>query len=143
MIGGIAVLLLLGILIMLILRHKRKKRQTAAVLTENLESERGASRRSLDETLVERTPMTEHQVLAGGAGYSRNEKELYRSSEPIVAMPRESEMETSANVWELDGRERERPLPSELESPITGGNGWNQHDKARPAHRQEHDELHF
>jgi hypothetical protein len=139
-IGGIAVLLLFGILVMLILRHKRKARHQTNSTTEALASERGASRRSLDETLVERTPMTQHQVLAAGPGYVANEKELYRSSHPNTALPQESEMETSANVWELDGRERERPVVSELESPVTGTNGWG---ARRTDHRGEHSELRF
>jgi len=101
--------------------------------------------------------MTEHQVMASRAAsreritHTGNEKEVYRSSEPEVPMPRESELYTSANVWELDGRER--AVPSELESPVvregpggfdfglegTGGNA----NEVRTGGRREHGELHF
>ncbi|KAF2031220.1 hypothetical protein EK21DRAFT_111256 [Setomelanomma holmii] len=158
-IGGVAVLLLLGILIMLILRHKRRKRNTPPPTYASPALEHGSvSARSLDETLVDRTPMAEHHTLAGGGlGYG-NEKELYRASQPEVAMPVQSEMSTSANVWELDGRETERMERSELESPISPLNGeegrrfddWplpsgnGVHGGAgMPAQRAEHSELHF
>jgi hypothetical protein len=110
--------------------------------------------------------MTEHRTLAGAGLGSGNEKEVYRASEPEVAMPVESEMQTSANVWELDGREtgRERveriERRSELESPIspmTGEEGRRFDDwplprgevgglggaHAKPVQRAEHAEMHF
>jgi hypothetical protein len=166
-IGGIAVLILLGILIMLILRHKRRKHTPPPPTYGSPALEHGsASARSLDETLVDRTPMTEHRTLAGAGLGSGNEKEVYRASEPEVAMPVESEMQTSANVWELDGREtgRERferiERRSELESPIspmTGEEGRRFDDwplprgetgglggaHAKPVQRAEHAEMHF
>jgi hypothetical protein len=55
-------------------------------------------------------------------------------------MPQQNEMETSANVWELDATERPRPVLSELESPVVGTNGWG---RERREHREEHSELHF
>lgn len=60
--------------------------------------------------------MTEHPVRASG-GFAP-EKEVYRSAEREGegGVPRESEMYTSANVWELDGREMAGV--SELESPV-------------------------
>jgi hypothetical protein len=127
-IGGIAILLLLGILIMLVLRHKRKKRQTLPPPSTTFDAGR---HHSLDETLVDRTPMTEHRVPV--AGYVGNEKDVYRSD---VVVPRENEMETSANVWEIDGREMQRRDTgvSELASPVV--------EPAR-VRRQEHSELHF
>jgi hypothetical protein len=113
---------------MLVLRHKRKKRQTLPPSSPAFGSGR---RHSLDETLVDRTPMTEHSVPI--AGYVGNEKDVYRSD---VAVPRETEMETSANVWEIDGREMQRQETgvSELESPLV---------KPARVRRQEHSELHF
>jgi hypothetical protein len=110
---------------MLVLRHKRKKRQTLARQSPN------RSNRSLDETLVDRTPMTEHAVPV--AAYVGNEKDVYRSD---VVVPRGNEMATSANVWELDGQEMQRPsmTASELESPGA--------ERGR-VRRQEHSELHF
>ncbi|KAF2825701.1 hypothetical protein CC86DRAFT_446340 [Ophiobolus disseminans] len=145
-IGGIAVLILLGILIMLILRHKRKNRHPP--LPTYQPTTATASARSLDETLVDRTPMTENQVLASREGmvYSGNEKEVYRSSEPEVEMPRESELYTSANVWELDGRET--AVPSELESPVVRearvGSGFDFGlDERASTGRRDRSELHF
>jgi hypothetical protein len=101
--------------------------------------EDGSHSRSLDETLLNRTPMTEPRSPV--AGYVRNEKDIYRSSQQDVMLPQSSEMETAANVWEIDGRERERPLPSELESPtVESGNIW---ESGKPGGRHEHSELHF
>jgi hypothetical protein len=120
---------------MLILRHKRKKRQAFPPPSPTLEN---GSHRILDETLVDRTPMTEHRVPV--RGYGGNEKDVYRSSEPDVVLPRQNEMETSANVWEIDGREMQRrgTTVSELESPIV-----EQTSAARRGQRHEHSELHF
>jgi hypothetical protein len=113
---------------MLVLRHKRKKRQTLPPPSSTYDTGR---HHSLDETLVDRTPMTEHVVPV--AGYVGDEKDVYR---PDVVMPRQNEMETSANVWEIDGREMPRrdTGPSEVEPPVI-----------QPARvrRQEHSELHF
>ncbi|KAH7083715.1 hypothetical protein FB567DRAFT_90776 [Paraphoma chrysanthemicola] len=184
-IGSIALLILLGILIMLILRHKRRnhtqKHNSSPPTYASPSLEHGsASARSLDETLVDRTPMAERRDLAsthmgggmrmGGGLASGNEKEVYRASEPEVSMPIESEMQTSANVWELDGRETGRDRVSsretavqrsELESPIsplTGEEGRRFDDwplprydggggmggvHGRPMQRGEHSELHF
>jgi hypothetical protein len=86
--------------------------------------------------------MAQHQVPVIGSNYGANEKETYRSSQQAVMLPQQSEMETSANVWELDGTERSRPRPvvSELESPVSGTNGWSGQKRE---HREEHSELHF
>lgn len=85
----------------------------------------------------------EHRVLPGG--YMQSEKEMYRSSQQDVSipMPHQSEMETSANVWELDGTERPRPAPSELESPpVERGSAppWGGRNERWRDHREE---LHF
>lgn len=73
-----------------------------------------------------------------------NEKDVYRSSQQNVhhvVSPGHSEMETSANVWEIDGRERERPMPSELESPVVErGSPWSD---GRERRRDPRSELHF
>jgi hypothetical protein len=75
------------------------------------------------------------------AGYTRNEKEMYRSSQQEVVSSQPSEMATRANVWELDGRERERRVPIELESPdVERGSAW---EGRKERGRQEHSELHF
>jgi hypothetical protein len=115
-----------------------------------------ASHRSLDETLVERTPMTESRVpVAGGGGgggyvgheplpvggYTHNEKDMYRSSHQALPMPAQSEMETSANVWEIDGRERTWPLPTERESPVSERQHVWEHPPS--GRRNDREELHF
>lgn len=73
-----------------------------------------------------------------------NEKDVYRSSQQnvhCVVSPGHSEMETSANVWEIDGRERERPMPSELESPVVErGSPWSD---GRGQRRDPRSEMHF
>jgi hypothetical protein len=157
-IGALAILILLGILIMLVLRHKRKKRQHS--LPSNAAPAYAAARshHSLDETLVERTPMVEQQAPAAGAGYGhanrapvggymQNEKDVYRSSQKDVSapMPHQNEMATTANVWELDGTERPRPMPSELESPAVERGAappWGGRAEAQ-IKRHPHEELHF
>jgi hypothetical protein len=45
---------------------------------------------------------------------------VYRSSRQDLPIPAQSEMETSANVWEIDGTERPRASSIELESPVIG-----------------------
>jgi hypothetical protein len=123
-VGGLALLLLLAILIMLCLRHKRKKRETQTALPTYQSATRT---HSLDETLVDRTPMVEHRTPIGagvGAGAMMvpgREKEVYRSRQPDAG---QNEMYTSANVWELDSREvagrreMESPAVSRVSSPI-------------------------
>jgi hypothetical protein len=102
---------------MLCLRHKRKKRQSALPTYQSTMGT--ASVRSLDETLVDRTPMVEHRAPAGAGGLvvPGHEKVVYRSTQPQVAMPVQNEMYTSANVWELDSTETGTRSRSELESP--------------------------
>jgi hypothetical protein len=141
---------------MLVVRHKRNKRQQSLPSTAALAYAGARSHHSLDETLVDRTPMIEQQASVAGAGYghanrvpvggyTQNEKDVYRSSQRDVSttMPHQNEMETSANVWELDGTERPRPTPSELESPtVERGSAppWGGRDEAR---RHDREELHF
>ncbi|CAO2656628.1 Nn.00g054310.m01.CDS01 [Neocucurbitaria sp. VM-36] len=118
-IGGIAVLVLLGILLMLILRHKRKKATTNRPST--IENGDG----SIDGTASYRgEPSVE--TIAAVESRTGDEKSVYqsRTSEPLPPpqqaappLPRGNEMATSANVWELDGRER--PPPAELEAQHT------------------------
>jgi hypothetical protein len=82
--------------------------------------------------------MTEHRVPVGG--YIGNEKDVYQSSQPVVELPRQSEMETSANVWEIDGREMQRrdETLSEVHSPV------EERENGMPrGPRHEHSELHF
>jgi len=102
-----------------------------------------ASHRSLDETLVERTPMVDprtphyqHEVPIGS--YVQNEKAAYKASHKPLPMPTQIEMETSANVWELDATEVPRPRQAGVESP-TATHGHERNE----GRRNDRDELHF
>ncbi|KAF1842693.1 uncharacterized protein K460DRAFT_133199 [Cucurbitaria berberidis CBS 394.84] len=108
-IGSVAVLVLFGILLMLVLRHKRKKTSTKTSAAENGEGNVAVYR---GEPSVE--TITAEESIVG------DEKTVYQSREPPSEpppLPRENEMPTSANVWELDARER--PPPVELEAGNT------------------------
>lgn len=114
-VGGLAFLILLGILAILCMRRRRKKRQSALPTYRSAEGTRSA--RSLDETLVDRTPMVQHRKPVGAAvmAVPGREKATYHSEQPDVPMPVQTEMYTSANVWELDSTEM--GTRSELDSP--------------------------
>jgi hypothetical protein len=84
--------------------------------------------------------MTEHRVPVGG--YVGNEKDVYQSSQPVVALPRENEMETSANVWEIDGREMQRQDNNEIAREVHSP-GADRGSAAPRGQRHEHSELHF
>jgi hypothetical protein len=75
----------------------------------------------------------------------QNEKDVYRSSQKDVSapIPHQNEMETNANVWELDGTERPRPMPSELESPAVERGSAPLWDGRNEGRRHPHEELHF
>ncbi|KAH5423416.1 hypothetical protein HBI23_199070 [Parastagonospora nodorum] len=144
-VGGIAVVILLAILITLCLRHKRKKRE-APLPYKHSPMLDNASHRSLDETLVERTPMVEprtphYQQEVPIGGYVQNEKAAYKAGNKPLPVPAQVEMETSANVWELDATEKPRPIRVGLESPIIAhGQMRSERNERRRNHR---DELHF
>ncbi|KAH7372321.1 hypothetical protein BKA66DRAFT_468692 [Pyrenochaeta sp. MPI-SDFR-AT-0127] len=108
-IGGVAVLALIGIFIMLILRHKRKKSSTKASATES-EEHNAAMYRGEPSTST---------IAANSA--AEDEKHVYHHTRepPVYQQGRDNEMGISANVWEIDGRERPAPPLSELEAPNT------------------------
>lgn len=105
-----------------------------------------ASHRSLDETLVERTPMVDprtpyYQQGEPIGGYVQNEKAAYKASHKPLPVPTQIEMETSANVWELDATESPRVRPAKVESP-TDAHGQVRSER-NEGRRNDRDELHF
>jgi hypothetical protein len=111
-VGGVAALALIGILAMLVLRHQKKKRSSSEAEVPALhDTRRGGgteNRKSIED--VERANAADRRVVHGP---SEPEKVSYAQVQPTWSN-RGSELETSANIWEIDGRER--PV-YEMESP--------------------------
>ncbi|KAH9878939.1 hypothetical protein J1614_002374 [Plenodomus biglobosus] len=135
-VGGIAALALLGILTMLILKHK--KRKTAShTPTDKEASPRTCSSNSIcRSTLTNESPPITDANTASFAGFTRTpgvgagtgavgcsapSLVAHPQTEEKIAFhmqsqyPRANEMATTANIWELDGREMQ--YVQELENP--------------------------
>jgi hypothetical protein len=97
---------------MLILRHKKKRRTTSEEEVPTLHNTRKRGGTGYEQSIedVEQANAVNGRVVHGP---SESEKVSYAQVQPAWSN-RGSEMETSANTWEIDGRER--PV-YEMESP--------------------------
>ncbi|KAI8940429.1 hypothetical protein NX059_004117 [Plenodomus lindquistii] len=147
-VGGVAALALIGILIMLILRHKKRRSTPPTPTDKEASPQPSFSEPKHSPTLVNESPPVPNTntasfpgstlaastvARAGTAGHNpqtfaphtlhqqpQNQHHNPHTEEKIAfhmqpQHPHENEMPTTANVWEIDGREMQHP--QELESP--------------------------